>query len=256
MFFTWLKRRRRNKLLVDPFPKHWLDHLDRSPHVRVLPPSLRRALFDAIRIFLAEKEWEGCKGLTLTEEMKVLIAGQACILTLGMPDYYFDNVQTILVYPSGFRVRQQVGIGGGAILDDVSDRLGEAHLRGPVILSWREIEEDMAQPGFGRNLVFHEFAHQIDMLDGDIDGVPPLPRTLRKSWETVMGKEYDELQRAARRGDETLIDDYGAESPAEFFAVVTETFFDNPIDLRIEHRELYDVLAQFYRLDPASWWPK
>ena len=160
-----------------------------------------------------------------------------------------------VVHDTAGNADEEVGLGGAAVLDDVSERLGEAHQNGPVILSWAEIEEDLSQPGFGRNLVFHEFAHKLDMRNGDIDGVPLLPRPLRKPWEQIMGREHERLKRSTRRRQETFLDPYGAESPAEFFAVVTEAFFDAPIELRVQHPELYDVLAQFYRLDPAAWWP-
>jgi MtfA peptidase len=213
----------------------------------------RHRLIAAIRIFLAEKTFEGCKGLEVTDAMRVLIAAQACLLVLGMPETYYDHVHTVLVYPEAFRALDHHPVAPGVALEGESERLGEAHHRGPVILSWANVEEDAAQPGYGQNLVFHEFAHQLDMLNGEVDGVPPLPRPLRKRWQRVMAREYQRLCAAADRGEETLIDPYGASEPAEFFAVVTEEFFDGPIDLRIQHPELYSLLGEYYRVEPAKW---
>ncbi len=253
MIFRWLNRRRRRRLLAEPCPERFPEFLDRSPHVRMLPDEYQGPLLDAVRIFIAEKEWEGCKGLEVTDDMKVVIAGQACLMTLGMSEVYYDHVQTILVYPRSFRVRKQVGLEGGAILEDVDERLGEAHLHGPVILSWQEIEEDLESPGEGRNLVIHEFAHQLDMQNGDATGVPPLPRALRQPWEKLMGQAFQRLQRDERRGRRTFFDPYGAESPAEFFAVLSETFFDAPRAFVEVEPKLYELLREYYGLDPAAW---
>lgn len=252
MLFAWFKRRRRRKILESPFPAEWTAFLDRVPHVINLAGHCRKQHQDATQIFLADKEFEGCRGLTLTDEMRVTIAGLATILVLGMPDNYFDNVSTILVYPDAFAVPQKVPIGLDAALEDESERLGEAHYRGPVILSWAEIDEDLREPWLGRNLVFHEFAHQLDMLNGEANGVPILPRDLQEPWAKVMAKEYHRLQKRSKRHRETLLDPYGATEPAEFFAVITEAFFDSPIDLANEHPELYDVLRRYFGQDPAK----
>lgn len=248
--FAWFRRRRRRKILANPFPDSWRDVLDGVPHVRTLARRRRRDHQDATQIFLAEKVFEGCGGLVVDDRMRVVVAGLACLMVLGTPESIFENVATILMYPDAFAVPNKVPIAGDVALEEESDRLGEAHYRGPVILAWAEIEEDLHEPGHGRNLVIHEFAHQLDMLNGEADGVPLLPAELQEPWAQVMAKEYRRLQKRSRRR-ETLIDPYGATEPAEFFAVVSEAFFDSPADLAIEHPELYDVLRRYYHLDPA-----
>lgn len=253
MLFTWLKNRRRKKLLATPFPNAWLPILAQVGHHHFLSSAEQARLRDAMRIFLAEKDFEGCGGLELTDEMRVTIAALASVMILGKPDYYFDNVQSILVYPTAFAVPQQKPLGGAAVLEGVGENLGEAHHRGPVILSWEEVEAHAHAPGYGINLVFHEFAHQIDMLNGEFDGIPDLQPALRERWETIMGKEYKKLQKAAAHGREPLIDPYGAENPAEFFAVVSECFFDNPWAMSEEYPELFALLRDYYGQDPSRW---
>ena len=251
--FSWLKKRHRQNLLASPIPDGWQSLLEAVGHYQLLDTADRSKLRDATRIFIEEKTFEGCGGLEVTEAMRVTIAALASILILGLDDFYFDNVQTILVYPSGFVVPQQKPIGGDVALETESENLGEAHYRGPIILSWDEVDDAARHPGHGSNLVFHEFAHQLDMLNGDADGVPSLPKDLRSRWEKVMGREYDRLCKSADRGRQTLIDPYGATNPAEFFAVITESFFDQPQELRAEHPDLYQVLSSYYHQDPAAW---
>lgn len=254
MLFAWLRRRRRSKILQAPFPKEWSAVLDAIPHVAALPAEQRPLLQNATQIFLAEKTFEGCRGLELTDPMRVTIAGLASVLVLGMPDFFFDNVQTILVYPDAFAVPKKVHLAPAMELEEEDEpHLGEAHYLGPVILSWEEIAEDVREPWTGRNLVFHEFAHQLDMLTGEANGVPNLPADLREPWEKIMHEEYRRLQRTSRRRRGTLIDPYGANEPAEFFAVITETFFDAGRDLAAEKPRLYDILRRYYHQDPASW---
>jgi Mlc titration factor MtfA (ptsG expression regulator) len=257
MLFAWLKQRRRQKLLAEPLPPGWLDILrDHFVLFRHLDADEQERLVERIRIFLAEKTFDGCKGLEVTETMRVLIAAQACLLVLGMPGVHFDDVNSVLLYPQAFRVPEQHEIAPGVTLEGEGERLGEAHYRGPVVLSWADASEDAAQPGYGQNLVYHEFAHRLDMVNGDADGVPPLPRPLRKRWQRVMAREYQLLCEAADRGEETLIDAYGAGEPAEFFAVVTEEYFDGPLELREQHPDLYGLLREYYLVEPAKWFER
>ncbi|MSQ97105.1 MAG: zinc-dependent peptidase [Gemmataceae bacterium] len=255
MLFSWLRNRRRRSLLAEPFPPDWLTILHEIVgHYRVLSEADQAKLRAAVRIMLAEKQWEGCRGLELTDEMRVAIAALAAVLILGLEDFYFDNVQTILVYPNEYVVKQERALEGGATLEEESDRLGEAHYRGPVILSWAEIRQNALEPGYGKNLVFHEFAHQLDMLNGAFDGTPNLPTgDLATRWGRIMGDEYRRLQRAERRGQETLLDPYGATDPAEFFAVATECFFDAPRAMQRVYPDLYAMFCDYYRQDPAAW---
>ena len=223
-------------------------------HYEFLSDADQKKLRDVVQIMLAEKEWEGCGGLTLTIEIKAVIAVQMAIMVQGLNQFYFDNVVSILVYPKDFIVPQKESLAGEALLESEGHLLGEAHYRGPVILSWAEIEEDIRRPGHGQNLVFHEFAHQLDMLNGEADGVPLLrDAALTKRWPTVMAAAYKQLIRTTRRGRAGLLDPYGAENPAEFFAVITETFFDQPLPMRAEYPALYGLLRDYYRQDPATW---
>ena len=254
MFFSWWKNRRRRKILDGPFPLAWEAALHEGVrHDLVLSEADRAKLRQAVRIIIAEKDWEGCRGLEMTDEIRVVIAAQAAILVLGMDDFYFENVQTILVYPNAFVVTEVKGLAGGVTLHEEADHLGEAHSRGPVILAWAEVRENARQPGYGQNLVFHEFAHQLDILNGGFDGTPDLPTTdLQQRWTKIMDHEYRRLQRAERKGRETLLDPYGASDPAEFFAVSTECFFDAPQAMRDEYPELYALFREYYRQDPAA----
>lgn len=255
MLFSWLRNRRRRQLLATPFPDAWQHALqDRLGHYALIAEPARARLRDIVRILIEEKDWEGCRGLELTDPMRVVIAGSAAILILGLDNFFFDNVQTILVYPNAFVVKQERGLGGGATVEEESDRLGEAHYRGPVILSWEETQENALEPGYGQNLVFHEFAHQLDMLNGSADGTPVLPSAdLAARWARIMNDEYRQLQRAERRGRHTLLDPYGATDPAEFFAVATECFFDAPRGMHSEYPDLYELFRDYYRQDPAAW---
>lgn len=257
MLFQWLKQRRRRQLLAEPFPAPWLDILqERVVLYRFLDPDEQARLRDTLRVFLAEKAWEGCKGLELTDDVRLTIAALMAVLVLGMNDAYYDNVITILVYPEAFRVPEQRAVAGDVAVHTEAEHLGEAHYRGPVILSWADIDEDAAQPGFGQNLVFHEFAHQLDMQNGEADGVPVLPRPLHKRWQHVMAKEFERLCKAADREHDTFLDPYGATDEAEFFAVVTEAFFDQPLELRRRHPKLYELLREYYNVEPAKWFER
>ncbi len=259
MLFSWWTNRRRRQILAQPFPPAWDTILDRVGHYALLPDADRPRLRAAVQIFLAEKELEGCRGLDITDKIRVTVAALASVLVLGMPNYYFDNVQSILVYPEAYVAPDQAALSGEATLYTESDRLGEAHPHGPVILAWPDVREAADRPGHGENLVFHEFAHQLDMVNGDADGVPRLEGAeLRRRWEAVMEREFERLKRAADRGRRTLLDPYGATDPAEFFAVVTECFFDAPRPMRAELPELYALFRDYYRQDPATWdgWPE
>lgn len=257
MLFSWLRKRRRRNLLAGLFPEAWLTTLqDEVGHYGLLTDADQKKLRDGVQIMLAEKDWEGCRGLDLTDDKRVTIAALAAILILGLDDFYFDNVLTILVYPNEYVVKEERAIGGGATMEADSDRLGEAHGRGPVILSWAEIRQNALGPGYGQNLVFHEFAHQLDMLNGVFDGTPNLPTgELAQRWAQIMDKEYRRLQHADRRGRDTLLDPYGATDPAEFFAVATECFFDAPRAMQREYPTLYELFRDYYRQDPATWRP-
>ena len=252
MIFGWFRRRRRRKILSAPFPEPWLACLDRNVwHYALLSEDERRKLRDDLRIFVAEKNWEGCGGLVLIDEIRVTIAAQIALLVLGLDHDYFSSVKSILVYPAAYAVPVQAR--GSLIVGEVDARLGEAWYRGPVILSWDAALAGGRGRARGQNLVLHEFAHQIDMQDRDVDGTPPLKDLAQlQQWQAVMADEFEELHRISRRGGRSLLDQYGVTSEAEFFSVATECFFERSRAMRLKHRRLYDTLRLYYGQDPAA----
>jgi Mlc titration factor MtfA (ptsG expression regulator) len=254
MIFSWLRARRRRRLVRQPFPAAWLGYLRRNvAHYDYLSEGEQAVLRDDLRIFAAEKNWEGCGGLTVTDEIKVTIAAQACLLLLGLRHNYFERVRSILVYPRAYQGPPDELGHDGLIHERGSARLGESHYRGPVVLSWADVLEEGRDPGQGQNVVYHEFAHQLDMLNGLVDGTPPLetPEQYQR-WREVMTAEYRRLLAASAQGRATLLDQYGATDEAEFFAVATECFFDRPVALARRHPRLYEVLRDYYHQDPAK----
>jgi len=247
------RRQRRRRALAQPFPPEWRTILDRRCAVwRTLDAEERRLLEDRTKLFVAETRWEPARGFTMTDEVRVLIAAQANLLALGFDpeEDPFARVRTIIVHPStmtfhGTRHTDTPGVvaTGPTQLD------GEAHHRGPVLLSWRAVRMEALHPQRGRNVVFHEFAHQLDMLDGVVDGTPPLADDeIRERWIRVCTREFESL----RDDDEHLLRDYAGADPGEFFAVATEVFFTRPTELRVLHGELYELLSEFYGQDPAA----
>ena len=256
MFLKWLKRRRRQRILAQPFPDEWNAILTTNVlHEQQLSDCLRRQLRELIQVFVAEKNWEGCNGFEITDEVKVTIAGQACLMVLGLQDVFFDHVLSILVYPSTYVAQSVEKTPAGVVVEGGHARLGEAWWRGPVILSWSDVLSGGRRESPGRNLVFHEFAHQLDMMNGrTVDGTPPLQTKEQfQRWIEVLKPEYERLVRDCRRGHHGFIDCYGATNVAEFFAVVTEVFFERAQSLNIHHPQVYEVLADYFRLDPVSW---
>ncbi len=249
---NWWTKRKHAHILEAPFPAEWKAILARNvPLVSRLEAAERKALENRVQIFVAEKRFEGCGGLEVTDEMRVTIAGQACILVLHIDEEedLFPTVESVLVYPSGYRATGVVQPGG--IVVDESARAGEAWQQGAVVLAWDEVLRAAHDPR--HNLVMHEFAHALDQEDGSADGAPLLPvRAMYGPWARVLGAEYADLVQEFQSGHRTSIDPYGATNPAEFFAVVTEAFFGRPRELRRTHPALYDQLKAFYRQDPAS----
>lgn len=248
------RRRRRAALLRQPLPADLAAILARRvPLYGRLPPDLRRSLGGLVNVFLDEKRFVGCAGLSINDEIRVTIAGNACLLLLGRPRRRFPGFQTILVYPDTF-VAPQTTYDGLIEVRGHSPRSGESWQRGPVVLAWAEIEEDLAHPEDRRNVVLHEFAHKLDEENQTMDGLPMLRESSQYAeWARVLRTEFDALRRQAEQGVESLLDPYGAESPAEFFAVATETFFQAPVVMQRELPELYDQFQRFYGLEPAEW---
>jgi Mlc titration factor MtfA (ptsG expression regulator) len=253
MFFSWFTRRRRRKLLADPWPNASRELLAESVwQYAHLDAESQRKLEETTRVLVAEKNWEGCDGFELTEESKIVVAGQAALTTLGFQEQRFDRVLSILIYPDAFVMPRRSPMGGGLVIEEEQELEGEAWYRGPVILSWQDAQAGGRDPNDGRNVVIHEFAHQLDMLTGEANGTPPIDTAEKlREWTDVTGAEYKRLIRDCRRRGYPLLDCYGAESPTEFFAVASEAFFQLPDYLRREAPELFRVFADYYRQDPA-----
>ncbi len=235
-----------------PFPPEWREILERNvPYYNALDSSDREELQGHIQVFLSEKTFEGAGGLEMTEEIRLTIAGQACILLLHRETDYYPTLKTILVYPHHYVVKVKERLPGGIVEERLQTRLGESWFRGEVVLSWDDVLRGAADAHDGHNVVFHEFAHQLDSEDGSNDGAPALPRrSMYVAWARVLGEEYQHLLDRIEHHRRTFIDRYGATNPAEFFAVLTEEFFEQPLGLKKHHPELYDQLKQFYRQDP------
>lgn len=253
----WIRDHRRKQLLEAGFPPAWEAILNANvAHYRRLADDERQQLRDLVQVFIAEKHWEGCGGLVLDDQMRVTIAAEACLMILALPHDLYRNVQTILVYPSTVMTPERkpgiFEITTAPVASPVAI-VGEAQLWGPVILVWDEVRRTARHPERGHNVVYHEFAHKLDMLGGSADGTPPLSGSDQyKEWARVFEKAFVQLQADRQAGRRTVIDAYGATNEAEFFAVVTEQFFDRPAVLRDFDGELYGALSTFYRQDPAA----
>jgi len=252
--FGFLRRRRRRRIRERPFPEAWVAILRRNVgYYPFLPEADRRELHGHVLVFLAEKRFEGCGGLAITDEIRVTVAAQACVLLLHRKTDCYPRPESILVYPHAYVAEgAQPGPGGLPIVgEDV--RLGESWQTGAVVLAWDDVQQTVSGVHDGHNVVLHEFAHQLDQEDGSADGAPLLPsRSMYAVWARVLSEEYGRLQDDIDRHRRTLIDRYGATNPAEFFAVITEAFFEKPIPLRRRHPDLYNTLRDFYRQDPAD----
>ena len=231
------------------------------PFYHRLPEADQRELQGHVQVFLAEKSFEGCGGLIMTDEIRVCIAAQACLLLLHRNTDYYPELRSIVVYPSSFLVKTTRHLGSGVLEESHQARLGEAWQQGAVVLAWDAVCQGTAQPDDGRNVVFHEFAHQLDFEDGRADGAPVLGRgdawSAQKSryaaWARVLSAEFERLRAEVLAGKNAVLDGYGATDPAEFFAVATESFFERPLEMREKHPDLYEELKQYYRQDPAQW---
>jgi Mlc titration factor MtfA (ptsG expression regulator) len=258
----WLLARRRAAIRMRPFPVAWRRFLqERVPYVASLPADLQLQLKQHIQVFLAEKPFLACGRLVLTQEMRVVIAAQACLLILNRPATYFPNLRQILVYPGPFVVNRVRAESSGVLQELRQVLSGESWSQGQVILSWEDVLDGAADPTDGRNVVVHEFAHQLDQETGQANGAPQLgSRADRSRWLEIFTSEYALLQQRTEPAradaavpDDSLFSDYGASSPAEFFAVASEVFFERPQRMSLEHATLYQELRRFYCVDPLSW---
>jgi len=245
---------RRQRIARQPFPAAWRDIVRRRvPLASELPAAQQLRLKKQIQVLLADVPFIGCAGLEVDDEVRVTIAAQAAFLLLGRGGS-FGNLRQVLVYPGHFVVpRSEVGAGG--VVHEGRDVLaGQSWQRGQVIVAWDAVLDGAADPHDGANVVMHEFAHQLDQDTGAANGAPYVGRgALQRDWARVMNHEFDLLLARLARAEPGLIGPYAATSPAEFFAVATELFFERPAALAAERPELYEQLRRCYRLDPTSW---
>lgn len=250
----FLQRRRRRLIAEQPVPRQWRRFLRRNwPQYRQLPAPIQQKLGKQMQRFLSETELVGCGGLTLTEPMKWLIAAQACLLTVNLPVDDYPGLRQVLVYPDAFSVPHRTTDAAGVVSESPQWREGESWLQGQVVLSWTHTLAGAAEPTDGRNLVFHEFAHQLDGQTGQTNGMPLLPATLVPRWSQTMQAAFDQLQQAVQWQQPLWIDRYAATNPAEFFAVLTEYFLERPSYLAEQQPAIYQLFREFYQIDPQAW---
>ena len=256
VIFGFLKQRRRRWLQAQPFPKEWLVTIERNVlFFHRLSASDQVELLGHTQVFLAEKRFEGCDGLEITDEVRVTIAAQACLLLLHRKTDYFPRLLTILVYPSTYLAEDRRHFHGHVWQEGKMARLGETgRWLDAIVLAWDAVKSGAADPSDGKNVVLHEFAHQLDYENYAEDGAPALAtRDQRLSWQEVMRAEFVSLRAADETGIPTLLDTYGATNPAEFFAVSTEAFFERPRALRARHPKLYAELRSYFHQDPIEY---
>jgi len=238
-----------------PFPPSWLDFLktDRS-FLLNLDDEEKRKLCNLIKVFSYEKNWEGCQGIQITDEMKAVISMNACLLILRLDISLYDHISTILVYPEEYFSEKRAVSTDGRFHNDNIGRIGEAWFRGPVVLSWSDVIRKHRNPHERVNVVIHEFAHQLDMSGGgNVDGTPRLKsKESYKQWRDIMSFEFERHKYKTETGGSTFLDSYAATNPAEFFAVSVESFFERPMDMKQRHGQLYKLLCSYFNQDPEK----
>jgi Mlc titration factor MtfA (ptsG expression regulator) len=246
-FRNWRSRRLLERQHVDP--RLWQSVVGTLVFLRGMEAADLERLRELAQLFLAEKEMHGAAGMTLTDELRLSIAVQACLPILNLGLEVYDGWVGIIVYPAEFRVRKQE-VDDAGVVHEFEDALsGEAWPGGPVVLSW----QDIAMTDAGYNVVIHEFAHKIHMLREDEEGYPlAFPGMDPQRWRKVLERSYERLCRDIDEGRQTLVDPYAAEHPSEFFAVMSEAFFTDAAVLARDWPDLYRELAAFYRQDPAG----
>ena len=241
-----LRNANRVKLMSAGIPSEWIAIIEANiPIYAKLPDELKTQLGGLVNVFLDEKTFEGCGGLEITDQVRVTVAAQACMLLLNRKTKYYPKLKTIYIYPHTYVAGDSDGRGA---------RLGESWQNGPVVLAWDSVQGGARNIHDGKNVVFHEFSHRLDQEDGEADGAPILEnRSSYKTWAQVLGGEYDALQDKTRRRRKSVINKYGATHPAEFFAVATEAFFEKPRQMNKKQPELYEELKSYYKMDPLKW---
>jgi Mlc titration factor MtfA (ptsG expression regulator) len=243
---------RTRRLRETPPPESWQPILD--AHFKIvhrLTEAQRQQLFGYMQVFIDRVRFAGCGGQEITEEVKVAIAAQACLLLVGREQKVYPGLKSVLVYPHTYVAGKQGSFGGD---NGEGARLGESWPFGVVVLAWNSVLGGAHNLEDGHNVTMHEFAHQLDQVDGAADGAPVLQnRSAYVSWAKVLSVDYKKLRQITSRGKKDVIDRYGATNPAEFFAVATETFFEQPRQLKKKHPALFDELQSYYRVNPLDW---
>jgi len=252
--FSWVRARRRRAIRERPWPAAWEELLRRNARqMQWLDEAARERLRCWIAVFVAEKSFEGCGGMQVTDEVRVSIAAQAGLAVLGFDEEYYDRLKSVLVYPGDYLVPRSTALEGGGALEWQEARLGETWAGGSVVFSWPRVVEGGRLRDGPRSVVIHECAHAIDMLDGEIDGIPPLgPGRGRRAWAEEMAACRGRFEEALDEGRFTALDEYAAEGPGEFFAVASECFFQDPHRLIRSDRQLYELLREAWRQDPRT----
>jgi Mlc titration factor MtfA (ptsG expression regulator) len=248
-------RFRLKRALNAPFPAEWVEMLERNIAIyRNLPRDLRLQLRQLIKQFLHQKHFSGAGGLEITDEIRVTIAAEACMLLVNRKTGVYPALRYIIVYPAAFVVDRPSSGADGVVRAGRKGLLGESWGNGKVILAWDHVLRGSRNFHDGQNVVLHEFAHQLDSESGSVNGAPILSGSHGlRSWAAILSGEFEELQKDAWKGRRSLMDHYGATNPAEFFAVATETFFEKPAQMHRHHAELFQVLKSYYRVDPRDW---
>lgn len=249
-----IRKRKRAKLRATPLPDKWWRTIDAHvPYIRHLSESQRKELGGIVQILLDEKEFVGLGGLEMNDEIRLSIAAQAAVLLLGRETKYFPTLKSILVYPSAYAAPSTQRQADGTVIEGTQARMGESWFRGSLVLSWNDVRRGASNINDGHNVVFHEFAHQLDSESGAMNGAPQLQSAAcYKEWARVLSQEYKALVTNVHQGHRSMIDSYGATNPPEFFAVVTEMFFERPVAMHEHYPELYKKLSHFYQQDPAG----
>jgi Mlc titration factor MtfA (ptsG expression regulator) len=252
--FKFFRKRRRARIRAREFPAEWRAHVERNvPYYALLTAEEQEELEGSVQVFLAEKRFEGMEGLEITDEVRVTIAAQAVLLLLGRETDCYPDLETIIVYPRSYVAKVRRRMPDGSMRESLERRLGESWQSGQMVLSWDDVKHGAADINDGHNVVMHEFAHQLDGESGATRGGPVLEeRSMYVAWARVLGESYARLHRQLERHRRSCIDSYGATSPAEFFAVVTETFFERPERLKRCYPELYEQMRLYYKQDPAA----
>lgn len=237
------------------FKEDWKAYLKENlPLYSRFPSELREKLHEKIGQFVATTFFEGCGGLELTNEIILTVSGQACALIVNHEGAPYPNLKSVLIYPSAYSSVQKSWNETGAVTEERVTRLGESWSNGTVVLAWDSVARGAHNIFDGRNVAFHEFAHQLDQEDGSSDGTPFLHSSeAYQTWGAVLSEGYDKLWEKTNKGRKSFLDPYGATNHAEYFAVATEAFFEKPRQMAKKRPELYEELKSYYRLDPREW---